>query len=70
MQLILPILFSTCILARPQSGPPSGLPSGSGPPSGFQSADEETELLTIEVLEKHEVSFKKWKNHISSQKVK
>ena len=45
----------------PQSGSPSGPPLGSGPPSGFQSADEETELLTMEVLEKHEVNFKKCK---------
>ena len=55
MRLILPILFSTCVLARPQSGPPAGLTSG------FKSADEDTEILSIEVLEKHEVSFKNCK---------
>ena len=59
MRLILPILFSTCVLARPQSGPPSGPPAGLT--SGFQSADEEIEHLSIEVLEKHEVSFKNCK---------
>ena len=32
-----------------------------GPTSGFQVADEQTELLSIEVLEKHEVSFKNCK---------
>jgi len=52
MRLILPILFSTCVLARPQSGPPSGPPAGLT--SGFKSADEDTEILSIEVLEKHE----------------
>ena len=60
MRLILPILFSTSIWARPQSGPPaSGPPTGppTGAFSGFKSADENTELLSIEVLEQHEVSF-------------
>ena len=59
MRLILPILFSTCVLARPQSGPPSGPPAGLT--SGFKSADEDTEILSIEVLEKHEVSSKDYK---------
>ena len=46
------LYFENCIFIAP---------STPGPTSGFQSADEEIEHLSIEVLEKHEVSFKNCK---------
>ena len=44
--------FENCIFIAPTTP---------GPTSGFQSADEEIEHLSIEVLEKHEVSSKDYK---------
>jgi len=57
MKVFLTLLFVTCTFARPQwpgqgSGDAGGKPSGI--PSDFQSADEDAELLTIEVLETHD----------------
>ena len=68
MKLFLTLLLATCALAAPQwpgagssgSGPPAGV---GGPPNGRPeggwsptASDSESELLTIEVLEEHEVS--------------
>ena len=63
MKLFLTLLLATCALAAPQW--PGAGSSGSGPPAGLPKAggwnptasDSESELLTIEVLEEHEVSI-------------
>ena len=54
MRFILVIFLASSIFARPQSGRPSGPSSG----RGFGSSDNDTEVLSIEVLETHDVSFK------------
>ena len=65
MKLFLTLLLATCALAAPQW--PGAGSSGSGPPAGVggppkaggwspTASDSESELLTIEVLEEHDVS--------------
>ena len=54
MRFILVIFLASSIFARPQSGRQSGPSSG----RGFGSSDNDTEILNIEVLETHDVSFK------------
>ncbi len=59
MKLFLTLLLATCALAAPQW--PGAGSSESGPPKagGWNptASDSESELLTIEVLEEHEVSI-------------
>ena len=62
MRVILVIFLASSIFARPQSGQQPDPSSG----RGFQSSDKDTEVLGIEVLETHDVSFKKIKIIITS----